>query len=249
MLWFAVWLGWQYTCWTTNWFDPERMPVRLMLLGIMLLGLSMASAVETAFAQGGWLFAGSYAALQVGRSLFCVLSAGRGSPLLANLQRLLGWNAIGAAFWLAGAACDERGRMVCWGLGVACDFISPMFGLALPGLGRSRSDRDWVIDGGHLAERCQLFVKMALGESIIAAGSGFSESHVEIFGRSLAFLASFVGSVAMWWLYFDTSSEDGSRVIRQASYPGRTGAHFHYIHVLLIAGIIVSAVVDDLTLN
>ena len=23
ILWFAVWLGWQYTCWVTNWFNPE----------------------------------------------------------------------------------------------------------------------------------------------------------------------------------------------------------------------------------
>ena len=24
VLWFAVWLGWQYTCWFTNWFDPRH---------------------------------------------------------------------------------------------------------------------------------------------------------------------------------------------------------------------------------
>ncbi|MHC1478831.1 low temperature requirement protein A [Frateuria aurantia] len=249
LLWFAVWLGWQFTCWTTNWFDPETMPVRLMLLAIMLLGLLMASAVDEAFEHGGWLFAGSFAGLQVGRSLFGVLYVGRGSLLRPNMQRLLGWNAIAAAFWLVGAACEGPARMLCWAAGALCDFVSPMLGLPLPGLGRSHSERDWVIDGGHLAERCQLFVMMALGESIIAAGSGFAESHVPVLLRSLSFLASFVGSVAMWWLYFDTSSEDGSRVIRHSRDPGRTGAHFHYIHVLLIAGIIVSAVGDELMLN
>ena len=30
LLWFAVWLGWQYTCWVTNWFDPRSAPIRLM---------------------------------------------------------------------------------------------------------------------------------------------------------------------------------------------------------------------------
>jgi low temperature requirement protein LtrA len=25
VLWFAVWLGWQYTCWITNWFNPENL--------------------------------------------------------------------------------------------------------------------------------------------------------------------------------------------------------------------------------
>jgi low temperature requirement protein LtrA len=28
VLWFAVWLGWQYTCWLTNWFDPETPHIR-----------------------------------------------------------------------------------------------------------------------------------------------------------------------------------------------------------------------------
>lgn len=31
VLWFAVWLGWQYTCWVTNWFDPETFQIRGML--------------------------------------------------------------------------------------------------------------------------------------------------------------------------------------------------------------------------
>ena len=31
VLWFAVWLGWQYTCWITNWFNPENLRMRLML--------------------------------------------------------------------------------------------------------------------------------------------------------------------------------------------------------------------------
>lgn len=32
ILWFAVWLGWQYTCWVTNRFDPETPRIRGMLL-------------------------------------------------------------------------------------------------------------------------------------------------------------------------------------------------------------------------
>ena len=26
-----VWLLWAYTTWLTNWFDPDRIPVRLLL--------------------------------------------------------------------------------------------------------------------------------------------------------------------------------------------------------------------------
>lgn len=45
ILWFAVWLGWQYTCWVTNWFDPETPQIRGLLFGTMLAGLVMAAAL------------------------------------------------------------------------------------------------------------------------------------------------------------------------------------------------------------
>ena len=35
----AVWWVWVFTMWTTNWLDPERVPVRTMLVVLMLLGL------------------------------------------------------------------------------------------------------------------------------------------------------------------------------------------------------------------
>ena len=50
VLWFAVWLGWQYTCWVTNWFDPQTPRIRGMLFSTMLLGLLMASSIPEAFA-------------------------------------------------------------------------------------------------------------------------------------------------------------------------------------------------------
>src|SRR5262245_22761978 len=35
----AVWWAWMYTAWATNWFDPDRRGVRLMLIGVMLASL------------------------------------------------------------------------------------------------------------------------------------------------------------------------------------------------------------------
>ena len=36
LLFLAVWWVWIYTCWITNWLEPDRTPVRLMLLVLML---------------------------------------------------------------------------------------------------------------------------------------------------------------------------------------------------------------------
>src|SRR4051794_30660357 len=41
----AVWTVWIYTAWFTNWFDPNRRPVRLVLIAVMLLSLIMSATL------------------------------------------------------------------------------------------------------------------------------------------------------------------------------------------------------------
>ena len=101
----------------------------------------------------------------------------------------------------------------------------------MPGLGRSNTP-DWDIDGGHLAERCSQFVIIALGESVLVTGSSYAETFREPLSL-LAFASAFVGSVAMWWIYFDIGAERGSRSIQQADDPGCTARlAYTYLHLL-----------------
>lgn len=247
LLWFAVWLGWQYTGWVTNWFDPRTRAVRLMLFAVMGIGLVMSAALPGAFAERGLSFALSYVAIQVGRTVYVLWLLGPSHALTANFRRILGWLSISAVCWVLGALATGGTRMAWWALAVACEYISPMFGFRLPGLGVSRSS-DWTIEGGHLAERCQLIVIVALGESLLLIGATFAGAAHLDFLTLLAVLVSFVGSLAMWWLYFDTSSHDGSHKIAHSDDPGRMGSYFHYVHVVLVAGIIVTAVGNELVI-
>jgi low temperature requirement protein LtrA len=64
----------------------------------------------------------------------------------------------------------------------------------------------------------------------------------------IASLVAFLGSLAMWWVYFDTSSKAGSHAISQAENPGQLGAYFHYVHVALVGAIIVCAVANELVI-
>ncbi|MFY2853489.1 low temperature requirement protein A [Achromobacter xylosoxidans] len=247
VLWFAVWLGWQYTCWVTNWFDPDALPMRLMLFGVMLAGLVAAAVLPGAFGENGLIFAVCYVLIQVGRTLFVVLHLGRSHPLAPNFRRMLGWLCISAVFWIAGGLSSDDTRLVLWTLAVACEYLSPMAGFWLPGLGRSTT-REWTIEGGHLAERCQLFVIVALGETLLITGATLGEHPHWDIPTLIALLAAFLGTAAMWWVYFDTSSKDGSEAIAHHADPGRVGAYFHYVHVILIAGVIVSAVANELVI-
>ncbi|MGF7134239.1 low temperature requirement protein LtrA [Paraburkholderia sp. EB58] len=248
VLWFAVWLGWQYTCWVTNWFNPERIQVRLLLFAVMLVGMVMAASLPLAYGERGLVFAISYVAIQVGRSLVVLAFLGRHHALTANFRRICGWLVISGIAWIAGGLLDGLPRFACWSAAVLCEYISPMFGFPLPLFGRS-SAADWrTTEGGHIAERCQAFVILALGESVLVTGGTLSDLSAWTAPSIIAFLVCFAGSVAMWWVYFDTSSSAGSRAIERSSEPGLMAAYFHYVHVILIAGVIVSAAADDLVI-
>jgi len=248
ILWFAVWLGWQYTCWVTNWFDPERIQVRLLLFAVMLVGMVMAASLPLAWSTRGLVFAISYVTIQVGRTLVVLRFLGRHHALSANFQRIGGWLAISGVAWLAGGLLDGTPRFICWSVAVLCEYLSPMFGFPLPGLGRSRPE-DWrTAEGGHIAERCQAFVILALGESVLVTGGTLSDIGAWSAPSIIAFLVCFLGSVAMWWIYFDTGSRAGSHAIVRSKEQGLMAAYFHYVHVVLVAGIIVSAAADDLVI-
>lgn len=249
VLWFAVWLAWQHTAWVTNWFDPETRTIRLMLFVLMILGLFMAAAIPDAYGGRGMIFASAYVAIQFGRTLCVVILLDRRHTLTPNFQRILGWFAISAVFWLAGAFLDGSWRLLCWLIGALCDYTSPLFGFYLPGLGRSDSGREWTIEGQHLTERSQLFVIIAFGETILMTGASFSELETWTRPAIGTTLLSFISSLAMWWIYFDVSSEAGSLKIKKTSDPGWLGLRYHMIHVVLVGALIVCAVGDDLAVQ
>ena len=125
-------------------------------------------------------------------------------------------------------------------LGPACRFWTPWNGPS--------STADWDVEGAHMAERSALFVIIALGESLLVTGATFAELEwsAPVVG---AFLASFLGTVAMWWLYFNRGAEKARHNIEHSDDPGRIARiAYTYMPVLLIAGIVVVAVGDELVL-
>ena len=103
-------------------------------------------------------------------------------------------------------------------------------GYFVPGIGRS-STADWKVDGAHMAERCALFVIIALGESILVTGAT-AASQPATTAATCAFLVAFLGTVAMWWIYFNIGAERGSREIAGSADPGRYArAVYTYFHI------------------
>ena len=250
-----VWLLWAYTTWVTNWLDPERIPVRVLLLCLMLVGLAMSAALPRAFGDSGLIIGGAYAAMQVGRSVFAVWAL-QGQPLQRNFQRILAWCCVsGALAIVGGLTASVYSRALFWLLAVGVDVLGGVFGFYTPGLGRSTT-KEWDIEGGHFAERCQGFILIALGESIVVIGATFAAllrplalPHADRAPTVAAFVLAFVGSAGLWWLYFDRSAAAGARLIAESDDPGRLGrSAYHLIHPIMVAGIIVVAAADELVL-
>ena len=216
VLFLAVWLVWMYTAWMTNWLDPERLQVRIALFVLILIGLFMSVSIPHSFAERGIVFAVAYVSTQVGRALFVLWTMRREAPRLAQtFQRIARLDDPVRRVAGSSARFAEPGvRLAWWTLALGIEMFGPWALYWVPGLGRS-SVADWNVDGGHMAERCGLFIIIALGESLLVTGATFAELTWD--GPTLtAFFSAVLGSILMWWIYFDT----GARA-RGASHDAR----------------------------
>lgn len=249
LLFLAVWWVWVYTSWITNWLNPELTPVRVMLFLLMLGGLVLSTSIPKAFENRGLWFALAYAAMQVGRTLFLLASVPRTRPSIRmNAIRILVWLTASAVFWIIGGLREGETRLALWAVALAIEYLSPAARFWIPKYGAS-SIEDWAVEGGHMAERCAGFIIIALGESIVVTGATFAELTWTT-ETVVAFVSAFAGSLAMWWIYFHKGAEAGSELISNSSEPGRLARlAYTYLHMPIVAGIILSAVADELVLQ
>lgn len=249
VLFLAVWWVWVYTAWVTNWLNPELTPVRLLLFSMMLGGLVLSTTIPTAFEGRGLWFAIAYAAMQVGRTAFWLFATPRHRTAVRhNAIRILTWLSISAVLWIAGGLSEGDTRLWLWIAAVTWEYISPAARFWVPKLGFSSLEA-WAVEGGHMAERCALFVIIALGEAVVVNGATFAELDWTA-NNILAFVSALVGAIAMWWIYFHKGAEAGAERISKSAESGRLARlAYTYLHTPIVAGIILTAVSDELVLK
>ena len=243
----VVWWAWIYTTWMVNWFDPASSRVRLVVVLVALASLLMAAAIPTAFTLNPVLFAGAYVALQVGRNLAAAALLERDHALRVVLERIVAWSLASGVLWLAGAFAPAGLRFAFWGPALAVDLAAPLAGYRTPGRGSSAT-ADYPVDGGHFAERFQSFIIIVLGESIVVTGATASArglTTITVVGLALAALIT----GALWWLYFGVVAAASRRHMATAKDPARLARDaYTYLHLPIVAGVIMVAVGDDLLL-
>jgi low temperature requirement protein LtrA len=244
----VVWWSWNYTTWVTNELDPESPVVRLLMIALMLASLMMAVAIPHAFGDEALLFAGSYLAIQVGRHAFLTFAAaGPRTIERERAGRILTWFVLAGVFWVAGALAGGTARTLLWIVALAIDYGAPLVLFWVPGRPRLHPE-NWQVETGHFSERFGLFIIIALGESIVITGATTSELGLDT-PTAAAFATAFLTTAGLWWLYFTSvariaehklaASEDRTTMARDA---------YTYLHVVLVAGVVLSAVGDELVI-
>jgi low temperature requirement protein LtrA len=244
----VVWWSWNYTTWVTNELDPESTVVRLLLIALMLGSLLMAIAIPEAFGDQALLFAGSYVGIQVGRHVFLTfVAAEAGTIERQRAGRILVWFVAAGALWLAGAIADDGARTVLWLAALALDYGAPLVTFWVPGRA-PMSPEAWDVGTAHFAERFQLFIIIALGESVVITGATTADLELST-ARVASFGLAFLVTAALWWLYFNLVANIAQRRLAEAANRTLLARDaYTYLHVVIVAGILLSAVGDELVI-
>jgi low temperature requirement protein LtrA len=241
VLFVPVFLIWLRTTWTTTLLDTDRRPVQWMLLLVMLMGLFMNAAIGSAVAGSAWLFVGAYLAIQIGRDVWLLTT--KVTPFIRDhWERMLVWTVAGGALWVAGALAGPETRLAWWAGAAAIDLAGTALAHPLPGRGFHWEDQPLARD--RLFERTRLFFIIALGETILTTGTAVA-AHIEEPLTLVTGAVALVGSVALWWTYFDAREAEAHATLRAAADPARVSVQTFNALFVVVAALIVVAVGDE----
>ena len=243
----AVLYAWFMTAWGTNWLEPDRLPVRLLVVGLMFASLLMSVSIADAFGSLAWLFVTGYLLLQVGRSVFLIVAL-RGRALSAHFVNDLVWELGAGALWVAGAVADGDARLVLWALAVVVAQVGVWSLHWLPGRGRAVDVGHTEVAAAHLIERFRLFFIIALGESVLITGGAFVAAESFALERLAALTIAFTGTVALWWCYFERAELMAVGAAEAVEDAGALGLRGTWTLVLLVLALLAIAVGDELAI-
>jgi len=227
----ALWWAWAAYAWLTNYVTAEEDRERLLILAVMGAFLITALAVPKAFGDDALVFAVAYAAARW-LHIFIFAEANEDVDASEAIRRLARTAVPAPALLIVAAFLDGTPQALVWVAALSTDFAGPfVFGV-----------RGFRVSPGHFAERFSLIVIIALGESIVAIGTGL---HGELdAGTIAAALLGLVLAFALWWAYFDVVAIAAERRFRSSRGQERLQIardSYSYLHLPMIAGIVLVA--------
>jgi low temperature requirement protein LtrA len=229
-----VWWAWSAFVWVLNAQQNASRGVSLGLLVAMGSIFVAGLALPQAFTSRAVLFAAAYIVVRLIHLGLYAYESRIGNASRSSIAGFAFTSAVGLVLLMFGAFADGGARIALWTVALAIDFGGPAL------LARERLRGLQQVAVTHFSERYGLFLIICLGESVIAIGNGarpLSTGRVDAVGLCLAII------VALWWAYFDELAENAERRLREHDDAVIAAVDsYSYIHVLLVAGIIVFAV-------
>ena len=227
----VIWWMYGGYAWLTNAVAPDRAARRLLLLGGMAAYLVLALAIPRAFSGSGLAFGLAYLAIVVVHAtLFTHTSSERS---VRAILRIAPFNLASALLILLAGVVGGTAEYAVWALAVALEWATP----------RLASTSGFEIAPAHFVERHGLVVLIAIGESVVAVGTGTLGTPVDLPLAGVAVLGLLL-SACLWWVYFggdDGRAEHALTAAARDRRPTLALRAFGYWHLLMLLGIIAVA--------
>jgi low temperature requirement protein LtrA len=229
----VLWWAWVGYAWLTSVIDPEEGAVRGAMFGAMAALLVVALCVPEAFDDRALTFAIAYGIVRAGHIALFVLASRDDPSLRHSVWTLAASTAVGVGLLVGASFLDGFAQAGLWIAAIVLDWGGPaLFGT-----------EGWRLMPRHFAERHNLVIILALGESIIALGVG---AQVELSAEVITAAVLGVGlASALWWIYFDVVALITERRLTQTMEGRERNAlardSYSYLHFPMVAGIILAA--------
>lgn len=209
--------------------DLEGWMMFFAMAGFLLMSMAIP-AVWTNPGAGALFGAGLIIATVVHIILF---SRTRTSSAQAIFE-VAGTNLLSAVLVMLSSFCAPALKLPLWGIAVLV-FLLPIL--------VHRADSGFSLSARHFAERNGLLIIIALGESVMAVGSGVEAQHLHGLYLGYALLGLLLAA-SLWWSYFGPDNERAEHALVQAvpTHRSRLALHgYGFAHYAMLAGIILAA--------
>ena len=236
----ALWWAWGAYAWLTNYVAADEGVERLLMFGVMAAMLVAALAVPHAFGDDAVLFGLAYALVRW-LHIFIFAEASSDVDALGAIRRLARTAIPAPALIIAAGFFDGPAQAALWVVALTIDFAGPfVFGV-----------RGFHVSAAHFAVRFALIVIIALGESIVAIGTGIGGLELDA-PLATAAVLGVVLAAGLWWAYFDVVAIVAERVFRDSRGHHRlllARDSYSYLHLPMVAGIVLAALGIKKTLS
>jgi low temperature requirement protein LtrA len=228
----AVWWAWGGYAWLTNSLHSDDGIARVGLLAAMAAMLVAALAVPQAFGEDSVVFGIAYFAV---RAIHIAVYT-YGAPDVNNqeaIRNLAPGLLAGPALIMVAGFLDGGAAAGLWVVALVIDYGTPYV----------RDVSGFTVSPSHFHERFGLIVIIALGESIVATGSGLDATGLTG-GVVATAVAGLVIAGAQWWAYFDVVALVAGRHFAGTDRVAQARLardSYGVLHVLLIGGVVLVA--------